>query len=428
MSNKLTRRTFLRTSALAGVAVTGAPQIWIKDESLYANAASGDAIDVGLLYSLTGPLEVPERSLSLASQMAIEEINAAGGVGGRTINMFVEDAASDPSTYNEKAAKLVLRDRTITTFGGYTTASRLAVRPIYEKRKNLFYFPTFYEGSECSSNVVYTGAVPNQQLYGFVPWMVNTLGKKKVFIVGSNYAFPKGMAQVSKALLEENGAEWVADEYLELGGTEWGAMVTKIKNSGCDAVLSNVVSGPSISSFYREFKNQGLSQEDVPICATVATEVEIASMGNEFAEGSYTSLPYFQAIKRPENERFVAAWKEFNNDENAVTHDPQHSAYFGVYLWKQAAETVLNAGEPLTPLAIREAMRGQEFNAPGGVVKTHPENMHTYFTPRIAQWGGDGQGKIIDEGDVLEPLPYAISGETPDDLYCSSDGLDESRL
>lgn len=120
--------------------------------------------------------------------MAIEEINAAGGIAGRMINPIVEDGASDPKVYSEKASKLVISDKTVTTFGSYTTASRLAARPVFEKRNNLYFYPTFYEGSECSQNIVYTGAVPNQQLYNLVPWMVKTLGKKKVFIVGSNYA------------------------------------------------------------------------------------------------------------------------------------------------------------------------------------------------------------------------------------------------
>lgn len=428
MTKRYTRRKFLGTTAATGAAVLGAPNIWIKDESLMAYAATGDSIDVGVLFSLTGPLEVPERSLSDVTRMAIDEINATGGVAGRMINPIVEDGASDPKTYNEKASKLVIRDRTVTTFGSYTTASRLAARPVFEKRKNLYFYPTFYEGSECSGNIVYTGAVPNQQLYNLVPWMVNTLGKKKIFIVGSNYAYPKGMAQVSKALLEANDAEWVADEYLELGDTEWGAMVTKIKNSGCDAVLSNVVSGPSISAFYREFRNQGLTQEEVPICATVATEIEIAAMGAEFAAGSYSSFPYLQAIDRPENAAFVQRWREFSNDESAVTHHPLESSYFQVYIWKQAAEDVLNAGEDLTPMAIREATKGQTFNAPGGQVKIHPENMHTYLTPRIAQWGDDGQGKIIHEQGETAPLPYAISGETDGDLYCTAAGLDSSKL
>lgn len=428
MSTYFNRRKFLKTSALAGVAATGAPHIWIKDDSLAAYAATGDTIDVGVLFSLTGPLEVPERSLSDATRMAIEEINAAGGVAGRKINAIVEDGASDPKTYNEKATKLVINDHTVTTFGSYTTASRLAVRPVFEKRKNLYFYPTFYEGSECSGNIVYTGAVPNQQLYNLVPWMVKTLNKKKVFIVGSNYAYPKGMAQVSKKLLEANNAQWVADEYLELGDTEWGAMVTKIKNSGCDAVLSNVVSGPSISAFYREYKNQGLTQDAVPICATVATEIEIAGMGAEFAAGSYSSFPYFMAIDRPENKAFIERWRAFSKDPKAVTHHPLESSYFQVYIWKQAVEKVLGAGEKLTPMAIHEATKNQEFNAPGGPVKIHPENMHTYLNPRIAQWGADGQGKIIQEQGITTPLPYAIAGETENNLFCTSKGLDTTKL
>lgn len=428
MPNFWSRREFLKTSALAGAAVSGVPHIWIKDESLMANAATGDTIDVGVLFSLTGALEVPERSLSDVTRMAIEEINAAGGIAGRMIKPIVEDGASDPKVYSEKASKLVISDKTVTTFGSYTTASRLAARPVFEKRKNLYFYPTFYEGSECSQNIVYTGAVPNQQLYNLVPWMVKTLGKKKIFIVGSNYAYPKGMAQVSKALLAANNAEWVADEYLELGDTEWGAMVAKIKNSGCDAILSNVVSGPSISAFYREFRNAGLAQEDVPICATVASEIEIAAMGAEFAAGSYSSFPYFQAIDRQENQDFIQRWRDFSKDPKAVTHHPLESSYFQVYIWKQAVETVLNAGEDLTPMAIHEAARGQEFDAPGGTVKIHPENMHTYLRPRIAQWGADGQGKIIDEEELTCPLPYAIAGETEDNLYCTANGLDSSKL
>lgn len=428
MPDFCSRRRFLQTTACAGAAITGFPQIWIKDDVLRANATTGDTIDVGVLFSLTGPLEVPERSLSDATRMAIAEINAAGGIQGRMINAIVEDGASDPKVYSEKAGKLVVSDKTVTTFGSYTTASRLAARPVFEKRKNLYFYPTFYEGSECSQNIVYTGAVPNQQLYNLVPYMVNTLGKKKVFIVGSNYAYPKGMAQVSKALLETNNAEWVADEYLELGDTEWGAVVTKIKNSGCDAVVSNVVSGPSISAFYREFRNAGLTQEEVPIFATVATEIEIAAMGAEFAAGSYSSFPYFQAIQRPENQAFVQRWRDFSNDQKAVTHHPLESSYFQVFIWKQAVETVLDAGEELTPMAIREATRGQEFDAPGGTVKIDADNMHTYLRPRIAQWGDDGQGKIVDEEELRAPLPYAISGETADNLYCTAAGLDSTKL
>ena len=159
----------------------------------------------------------------------------------------------------------------------------------------MLFYPTYYEGFECSKNVVYTGAVPNQQLSNFIPWIIKTLGKKNFFIVGSNYIYPREMAKVCKILIKQGGGKWIADEYLELGDSEWGSMVNKIKNSGCDVVLSNVV-GDSVVAFYREYKNQGMTHAKLPICATVTSEIEIAAMGPEYAVGSYTSFPYFMAI------------------------------------------------------------------------------------------------------------------------------------
>ncbi|MBT4889631.1 MAG: transporter substrate-binding protein, partial [Rhodospirillales bacterium] len=213
MTKKFDRRKFLQSTMMVGAGtVAGFPHIWSKSAGL-AMAASSE-IEVGVLFSLTGGLSIVEKSLSDATLMAIAEINAAGGVLGKQIKPIVEDGASDPKTYNEKASKLVLRDRVPTTFGGYTSASRKAVLPVYEKRKNVFFYPTFYEGYECSKNVVYAGGgVPNQQLDNFIPWIIKTLGKKKFFIVGSNYVYPREMAKVTKILVEQNGAEWVADEY-----------------------------------------------------------------------------------------------------------------------------------------------------------------------------------------------------------------------
>lgn len=414
---KINRRSFLKsTAATAGALAT--PYFF------HRTAQAADAIEVGVLFSLTGGLSIIEKSLADATTMAIEEINANGGVMGKPIKPIIEDGASDPKTYNEKASKLVIADRVPTVFGSYTSASRKAVLPVFEKRRNLYFYPTYYEGFECSKNVVYTGAVPNQQLSNFIPWIVNTLGKKKFFIVGSNYIYPREMAKVSKILIEQAGAEWVADEYLELGHSEWGAMVNKIKNSGCDVVLSNVV-GDSVVAFYREYKNQGLTHDKLPICATVTSEIEIQAMGAEFAQGSYTSFPYFQAIESDTNQAFVERYRKYVNDPNAVTHHALESSYFQVYLWAQALE---KAGEA-TPEAIREGVKGQEFDAPNGHVKIDPANLHTYLTPRIAEWLPSGQGKIIDAYDEpVQPLPYVAYGESPDNLFCTEKGLDTSKL
>ena len=411
------RREFLKSSVIATGALS-TPYFFSR------TVMAADAVEVGVLFSLTGGLSIIEKSLADATRMAIAEINAKGGVLGKQIKAIIEDGASDPKTYNEKASKLVIRDRVPTVFGSYTSASRKAVLPVFEKRNNLYFYPTYYEGFECSKNVVYTGAVPNQQLSNFIPWIIKNLGKKKFFIVGSNYIYPREMAKVCKILIEQAGAQWVADEYLELGHSEWGSMVKKIKDSGCDVVLSNVV-GDSVVAFYREFKNQGLSHDKLPICATVTSEIEIAAMGAEFAAGSFTSFPYFQAIATDTNKAFVERYRKFVNDPKAVTHHALESSYFQVYLWAQA---VAKAGEA-TPEAIREGVKGQEFDAPNGHVKIDPENLHTYLTPRIAQWDARGQGVIVDEyKEPVRPLPYVAYGETASALYCTAKGLDSAKL
>lgn len=411
------RRKIIKSAAL-GAATLAAPAI------VSQGARAADTISVGVLFSLTGGLSIIEKSLSDATLMAISEINAAGGVLGKTIKPIVEDGASDPKTFNEKASKLVIEDRVPTVFGCYTSASRKAVLPVFERRHNMLFYPTYYEGSECSKNVVYTGAVPNQQLSNFIPWIIKTLGKKTFFIVGSNYIYPREMAKVCKILIKQGGGKWIADEYLELGDSEWGSMVNKIKNSGCDVVLSNVV-GDSVVAFYREYKNQGITHDKLPICATVTSEIEIAAMGPEYAVGSYTSFPYFMAIDTPRNKAFVARYRKFVNNPKAVTHHALESSYFQVFLWKQA---VHKAGKA-TPDAIREGIKGQQMDAPNGHVTIDPQNLHTWLTPRIAQWQSNGQGKIVDAyPHPIRPLPYVAYGETDTNLFCTANGLDVAKL
>ena len=414
---QLNRRSFLQAGIGSAAALSGT--------SLFTRAAmAADTIDVGVLFSLTGGLSIIEKSLHDATLMAISEINASGGVMGKQVRAIEEDGASDPKTYNEKASKLVIEDKLPTVFGSYTSASRKAVLPVFEKRNAMYFYPTYYEGYECSKNVVYTGAVPNQQLSNFIPWIMKTLGKKTFFIVGSDYIYPREMAKVVNILLEKHGATYVGDEYLELGHSEWGSMVNKIKGSGCDVVLSNVV-GDSVISFYREYKNQGLTHDRLPICATVTSEIEIAAMGAEYAVGSYTSFPYFQAIDTPENKSFIERYRAFVKDPKAVTHHALCSAYMQVFLWKQAVEKAKDT----SPNAVREAVRGQTFDSPGGEVKIEPQNLHTWLTPRIAEWQADGQGKIVDAyATSVFPLPYSAYGETEQNLFCTPKGVDPRKL
>lgn len=411
------RRQFLTSTVTAGVALS-------LSGALRSAYAADDTIKVGALYSQTGGLSVVEKMLANAVQMAATEINAAGGVMGKQIEVIVEDGASDPKTFAEKAQKLVIKDKAMTVFGCHTSASRKAVLPIFERRNAMLFYQTHYEGFECSQNVVYSGAVPNQQLGNYIPWIIEKLGKKKFFLVGSNYVYPREMAKVTKGLIKAGGAEWVADEYLELGHSEWAVMVNKIKESGADVVLSNVV-GDSIISFYREYINQGMSHKDVPICATVTSEIEIAAMGPEYADGSYTSFPYFMSLNLPSNTSFIERYRAFVGDPKALTYHSLEAAYFQVFLWKQAVEKE----GALTADAIRAGIRGQTFAAPGGEVKIDEDNLHCWLTPRVGQWQADGQSKVVNEyPKAIKPLPYAAYGETADNLFCTPKGLNSSKL
>lgn len=412
----LNRRQLLRTAAAtsATLAVPG----------LVGRAWAAEPIRVGALYSQTGNLAVAEKLLANGVMMAVAEINATGGVLGRPVEVVVEDGASDPKTFAEKASKLIVKDKISTVFGCHTSASRKAVLPIFEKRGAMLFYQTHYEGFECSRNVVYSGAVPNHQLANYIPWIVKTLGKKKFFIVGSNYIYPREMAKVSKKLIEAAGAQWVADEYLELGHSEWAVMVKKIKESGADVVLSNVV-GDSIIAFYREFKNQGISQAEIPICATVTSEIEIAAMGADYAAGSYTSFPYFMSLDMPSNKSFVERFRKFVNDPKAVTYHSLEAAYFQVFLWKQAVEK----SKSLTVDGIRAGIGGQSYDAPGGKVTIDADNLHCWLTPRIGQWQADGQSKVVDAyPQPIKPLPYFGYGETESNLFCTAKGLDTAKL
>ena len=407
------RRTFIKTTGFAAAGLAAPAILRIGDR-----AWAADEIPVGVMYSLTGTTAIVEKSMNQCAQMAIAEINAKGGVLGKQLKAIIEDPASEPRIYSEKARKLVIEDQVPVIFGCYTTASRKAVLPVVERRKGLLVWPTWYEGEECSKNVLYAGsAVPNQQLENSLPWLKKNLGKNKLFIVGSDYAFPRGMAKTSKTICQKIGMDVVGDEYLPLGHTEWASLVSKIGSSGADVIFSNVV-GDSIVAFYRELRNQGYDFEKLPLCASTTTEVEIKAMGAEYALGSYVSLPYFQTVDTPQNKTFVEAFKAVAGAD-AVTHAAMEAVYIGINIWAMAAT---KAGD-VAPEAVIANAGGLSFDAPQGKVTIDPENLHSYLTPRIGKSRSDGLLDIVDQySEPLLPLPYSSVGETAEKRICTTQG------
>jgi len=414
---KFGRRQFLKgTAAVGAFAATGFPHLWIKDASL-ARAAGGE-VKVGVLFSLTGTTAIIEESLNKATILAIEEINDQGGINGMKIVPVVEDPASDPATFAVKARRLVLGEKCVSVFGSYTSASRKAVLPVFEKRNNLYFYPTLYEGRECSKNVIYTGAVPNQQQDEFVPWLIEKFGKRW-YLIGSNYIYPKEENNYCKKLLAQYGAEVVNEEYVPLGHSEFSSVINKFRSEKPDVIFSTVV-GDSVVALHRQYRSAGLDPEKMPMASLTTSENEVAAMGGDAAAGHFTSAPYFMVWDSPENAKFVEAYrKRWGADK--VTHFVSEPSYFQVYLFKQAVEKL--APSDITPPTIREAVKDEEMIAPQGKVRVERKNLHTWLWPKIGQAQSDGQFKILRQSsNWLEPVPY----KAYPNQVCTEAGLKET--
>ena len=367
-----------------------------------ASAASdGDAIKVGILHSLSGTMAISETTVVDAEMLAIKEINEAGGVLGRQIEVIQEDGASDWPTFAEKAEKLIDQDGVATIFGCWTSASRKAVLPVFESKQHMLWYPVQYEGQECSQNIFYTGAAPNQQIEPAVEWLLENKGQQ-FFLVGSDYVFPRTANTIIKEQLTALGGETVGEDYLPLGNTEVTPIITKIKaalpNGG---VIFNSLNGDSNVAFFKQMQGAGLTPEQYPVMSVSIAEEEVRQIGKEFLIGHYAAWNYFQTVETPENDQWVADFKAEYGEER-VTNDPMEAAYIMVYIWKQAVE---QAGTTDIP-AVREAAYGQEFAAPEGPV-TMNSNHHLSKTVRIGQIRDDGLFDIVSATDgPIDPVPW----------------------
>lgn len=365
-------------------------------------AASGDSIKVGILHSLSGTMAISETTVVEAEKMAIEEINAAGGVLGKQIEIVEEDGQSDWPTFAEKATKLIDQDKVTTIFGCWTSASRKAVLPVFESKNHLLWYPVQYEGQECSKNIFYTGAAPNQQIEPAVDWLLENKGKE-FFLVGSDYVFPRTANTIIKEQLLAKGGKTVGEDYLPLGNTEVTPIITKIKaalpNGG---VIFNTLNGDSNVAFFKQMQGAGLTPDKYPVMSVSIAEEEVRQIGAEYLKGHYASWNYFQTVDTPENKKFVEAFKaKYGADR--VVNDPMEAAYIMVYLWKQAVE---KAGTADDLDKVRAAAIGQEFSAPEGPVKMFP-NHHISKTVRIGQIRDDGLFDIVwSTPGPVDPIPW----------------------
>ncbi|CAN3130784.1 urea ABC transporter substrate-binding protein [Mycobacterium sp. smrl_JER01] len=361
---------------------------------------SGDVVKVGAINSLSGGLAVSESVIRDAIVLAVEQVNASGGVLGKQLELIGEDGASEPTIFAEKAQKLVQSDCVAAVFGGYTSASRKAMLPVFEDDNALLYYGQQYEGLESSPNIFYTGATTNQQIIPALDYLKEQ-GVTSLYLVGSDYVFPRTSNAIVKAYALANGIEIKGEDYTPLGSTDFSTIVNKIRSADADAIF-NVVVGDSLNAFFREYRSAGLTPEVMPVMSMCVGEEEVRSIGAPTLVGQLSSWNYYQTLDTPANTAFVADFKDrFGADR--VTSDPMESAYSAVYLWKATVERA----NSFDVADIQNASAGVTIDAPEGTMTLDGENHHVTKTARIGRVADDGLIYQIWESPApIEPDPF----------------------
>jgi urea transport system substrate-binding protein len=409
MSN-FTRRSFMKSSgALVGALIAAGvisgsafaadfPTAKVNTTGL---AVTDTTVKVGILHSATGTMAISETGSIQAEKLAIEQINALGGILGRKIEVIQEDGASDWPTFAEKAKKLLENDKVASVMGCWTSASRKAALPVFEKDNGLLFYPTFYEGLEQSKNVFYTGQEATQQILAGLDWIAKEKKAKTFYLIGSDYIWPRTSMKIARKHIEQHlGGSVVGEEYIALGDTQFGSVINKIKLKKPDVIYAAVVGGSNVA-WFKQLNAAGLNSSKQTMLTISVTEDEVLGIGGENLTGFYTAMKYFQSLDTPTNKAFVAAFKK-KWGEKSVIGDVTQAAYLGPWLYKAAVE---RAGS-FDVDKVQAALPGYVFkDAPEGPV-TVEANHHLTTKLRIGQWQKDGQAKIVYTSDYIKPDPF----------------------
>ena len=393
---QITRRGAVKTLTAAIIAASLAPLSF---------AQSKDPIKVGVLHSLSGTMAISETVLKDVALMAIEEINAKGGVMGRKLEPVVVDPASNWPLFAEKARQLISQDKVAVTFGCWTSVSRKSVLPVYEELNSLLFYPVQYEGEELSKNVFYTGAAPNQQAIPAVEYLMSKDGgsAKRWVLLGTDYVYPRTTNKILRAFLKSKGVSEadIMEEYTPFGHSDYQTIIAKIKkfaSEGKKTAVVSTINGDSNVPFYKELGNQGLKATDVPVVAFSVGEEELRGVDTKPLVGHLASWNYFMSLKNPENDKFVKMYRDWAkkaklpNADKVVTNDPMEATYIGIHMWKQAVEKAKSTDTD----KVIAAMAGQTFKAPSGITsKMDEKNHHLHKSVFIGEVKADGQFNVV---------------------------------
>ena len=390
------RRIFLKTWAAAAVAAAA------FGASPFASAA--DTIKIGVLHSLSGTMAISETVLKDVTLMAIDEINAKGGVLGKKLEAVVVDPASNWPLFAEKARQLLTQDKVAVVFGCWTSVSRKSVLPVFEELNGLLFYPVQYEGEELSKNVFYTGAAPNQQAIPAVEYLMSKDGggAKRFVLLGTDYVYPRTTNKILRSFLHSKGIadKDIDEKYTPFGHSDYQTIVADIKkfSAGGKTAVISTINGDSNVPFYKELGNQGLKATDVPVVAFSVGEEELRGVDTKPLVGHLAAWNYFMSLKGPANDAFKKEWaayakaKKLPNADKPLTNDPMEAAFIGIHMWKQAVEKAKSTDVD----KVIAAMAGQTFTAPSGITsKMDEKNHHLHKAVFIGEVQANGQFNVV---------------------------------
>ena len=365
---------------------------------------AGETIKVGVLHSLSGTMAISETSLKDVALMAIEEINADGGLLGKQLEPVVVDPASDWPLFAEKARELIQKHKVAVTFGCWTSVSRKSVLPVFEEFNGLLFYPVQYEGEESSYNVFYTGAAPNQQAIPAVEYLMSEDGggAKRFVLLGTDYVYPRTTNKILNYFLKSKGVSKkdIMETYTPFGHSDYQTIVADIKKfaAGKPTAVISTINGDSNVPFYKELGNQGIKAEDIPVVAFSVGEEELRGIDTKPLVGHLAAWNYFMSVKTPENKAFIKKWNAYVKKNNLpggskrVTNDPMEATYIGIKMWAQA---VKQAGT-IDVNAVRQAIGGQTVDSPSGFkITMDAKNHHLHKPVVIGEIQADGQFEVV---------------------------------
>ena len=384
MTKHMSRRTVVK-SAAAGAAIAasglGFPSI------LRAN----DEIKVGFIGPISGFYALQGTDMLQCTQLAVDEVNAAGGAAGRELALYVEDNKLEPKATIDAARKLIHRDEVDVVIGVLASSSRVAAVSVTEPAKQLFIYPTFYEGGECRKYLICTGTVPNQSVDPTVPWLAENVGKS-IYVIGNDFEYPRGMAVLIKQAIERVGGTYAGEEYYPFGTSEYGPIFQRIKAANPDIVWVMDANQPVMVQQYRSF---GMKPQ---LISTILHE-NWTTKTDGAAEGVLANASYFTSVDSPENKKFLSDYRARHGESVYPTTFGERQ-YDSVWLYAKAVEKAGSADKDEVVKAISQV----DFHGPQGRLNVLASNQHARTNSIIGRVNKEGLIDIVKEFGQVDPV------------------------